>query len=55
MSDSGTPGTAVHATLVATDRAALGGTAVAVSRLGIGGGSSFVRAGDESGALIDTM
>jgi D-threo-aldose 1-dehydrogenase len=35
------------------ERRALGTTHVRVSRLGIGGGSSFVRAGDESQALVD--
>jgi D-threo-aldose 1-dehydrogenase len=36
-----------------TERRPLGTTTVRVSRLGIGGGSSFVRAGDESDALVD--
>lgn len=35
------------------ERRALGETAIGVSRLGIGGGSAFVRAGDESDALVD--
>ena len=35
------------------ERRALGTTHVRVSRLGIGGGSAFVRAGDESQALVD--
>lgn len=35
------------------EKRALGASAVRVSRLGIGGGSSFIRAGDETDALVD--
>ncbi|MFO1303444.1 MAG: aldo/keto reductase [Burkholderiales bacterium] len=36
-----------------TDRAPVGRTGVAVSRLGIGGGSSFIRAGDDRRLVVD--
>lgn len=35
-----------------TERRRIGATDIAVSRLGIGGGSSFMRAGDEAGAVV---
>jgi len=41
------------ATIDPSQRVPLGKTGIRVSRLGLGGGSSFMRAGEESAALID--
>ncbi|MEO8136394.1 MAG: hypothetical protein ABI831_20755 [Betaproteobacteria bacterium] len=48
------PSTDPQPAIVATERRAVGATPVRVSRLGIGGGSSFVRADEESDALVET-